>query len=41
MAFVGFKSDEDAAAALRYFNNTFVDTFRISVEVREGCMQPV
>lgn len=33
MAFVGFKSDAAAAAALSYFNNSFVDTFKISVEV--------
>lgn len=34
MGFVGFKSEEGAAAALKYFNNTFIDTFRITVEVR-------
>ena len=33
MAFVGFKSDGDAEGALTYFNNSFVDTFRITVEV--------
>jgi hypothetical protein len=33
MAFVGYRSVEDAAAALKYFNNTFMDTCRISIEV--------
>lgn len=33
MGFIGFKSEEGAAAALAYFNNTFIDTFRIAVEV--------
>lgn len=33
MAFVGYRTVEDAAAALRYFNNTFIDTSRISIEV--------
>mmetsp|Transcript_8890 Transcript_8890/g.26983 ORF Transcript_8890/g.26983 Transcript_8890/m.26983 type:complete len:438 (-) Transcript_8890:12-1325(-) len=32
MAFIGFKSEADAKAALKYFNNTFIDTFRITVE---------
>ena len=32
MAFVGYKTEEDATKALEYFNNTFVDTSKISVE---------
>ena len=32
MAFVGYKSEEDAVKALEYFNNTFVDTSKIQVE---------
>ena len=32
MAFVGYKTEEDATQALEYFNNTFVDTSKISVE---------
>ena len=31
--FVGFRSAEEATAALKYFNRTFIDTSRISVEV--------
>lgn len=34
MAFVGYRTVDDAAAALKYFNNTFIDTCRISIEVR-------
>jgi len=30
MAFVGFKTEADAVSALKYFDNTFVDTSRIS-----------
>jgi len=30
---VGFRSAEEAAGALKYFNRTFIDTSRISVEV--------
>jgi len=32
MAFVGFKTTAEATSALEYFNNTFVDTSKISVE---------
>ena len=32
MAFVGYKTEADATAALEYFNNTFVDTSKIQVE---------
>ncbi|XP_058794674.1 probable RNA-binding protein 19 [Phymastichus coffea] len=31
-AFIGYKSEEDAAAALEYFNNTCIDTSRITVQ---------
>lgn len=36
--FVGFKTDQEAKKALRYFNNTYVDTCKIRVEpaVRYG-----
>jgi hypothetical protein len=34
MAFVGYSCVEDAAAALKYFQATFIDTSRISIEVR-------
>lgn len=33
MAFVGYRTVEDAAAAMKYFNNTFIDTCRIVIEV--------
>ncbi|GAX79039.1 hypothetical protein CEUSTIGMA_g6479.t1 [Chlamydomonas eustigma] len=33
MAFIGFKSDAEAALAISYYNHTFMDTFRISVEL--------
>jgi multiple RNA-binding domain-containing protein 1 len=36
MAFVGYRSIDDAASALKYFNNTFIDTCRISIEVRSA-----
>ena len=37
MAFVGYRTVEAAAAALKYFNNTFIDTSRVSIEVcRDG-----
>ncbi|KAI8464256.1 MAG: hypothetical protein J3K34DRAFT_441137, partial [Monoraphidium minutum] len=32
MAFVGYRSAGDAAAALKYFDRTFLDTSRLSVE---------
>ncbi|KAF5322105.1 hypothetical protein D9619_001971 [Psilocybe cf. subviscida] len=34
--FVGFKSDEEAAAAQKWFNRTFIDSARIDVTVTEG-----
>lgn len=33
LAFVGFRSVEQAAAAQAYFDHTFIDACRISVEV--------
>jgi hypothetical protein len=36
MAFVGYRTVEDAVAAMKYFNNTFIDTSRIIIEVRHG-----
>lgn len=33
MAFIGFRSEQDAQEAIKYFNNSYLDTFRISVEV--------
>jgi multiple RNA-binding domain-containing protein 1 len=33
--FVGFKTEKEASAAQAWFNNTFVDSARISVEVIE------
>lgn len=34
--FVGFKSDEDASKVVKYFNESFIDTARISVEVAKS-----
>jgi RNA recognition motif. (a.k.a. RRM, RBD, or RNP domain) len=31
--FVGFKSAEDAQAALDYFNNSYLDTGRLNIQV--------
>jgi multiple RNA-binding domain-containing protein 1 len=28
-AYVGFRTEEDASVALKYFNNTFIDTAKI------------
>ncbi|CAG7887072.1 unnamed protein product [Brassica rapa] len=33
MAFIGFRSEQDAQEAIKYFNNSYLDTFRISVEI--------
>jgi multiple RNA-binding domain-containing protein 1 len=33
IGFVGYKSDEEAAAAVKYFNKTYIDTSRIIVEI--------
>lgn len=35
--FVGFRSEDEANSALKYFNRTFMDTARITVEV---CARP-
>ena len=34
--FVGFKSDDEAQAALKYFNNTYLHTSKISVELAKA-----
>jgi multiple RNA-binding domain-containing protein 1 len=34
--FVGFKNEEQAEKALKYFNNTFLHTSRISVEAAKA-----
>ena len=33
LAFVGFKTVEQAATAMKFFNNTFMDTNRLEIEV--------
>lgn len=33
--FIGFRSAEEAADALKYFNRTFIDTSRIVVEASD------
>jgi multiple RNA-binding domain-containing protein 1 len=32
-AFVGFRTNEEAEEALKYFNNTYIDTCKITCEV--------
>lgn len=34
--FIGFKSEEEAQAALSHFNRSFIDTSRITVSLRES-----
>ena len=34
--FVGFKTEEQATAALKYFNNTFLHTSKIEVDLAKG-----
>ncbi len=34
--FVGFRTPAEAEAAVRYFNKSYMDTLRLSVEVRCG-----
>lgn len=34
--FIGYKTEEQAAAALEFFNNTCIDTSRITVEYCAG-----
>ena len=41
MGFVGFRSPQEAAAALKYFNHSFIDTSRLEVEVRSCCASNV
>lgn len=33
MAFIGFRSEQEAQEAIKYLHNSYLDTFRISVEV--------
>lgn len=33
MAFIGFRSEQEAQEAIKYFHNSYLDTFRISVKV--------
>jgi hypothetical protein len=33
LAFIGFRTNEEAAEALKYFNNTYIDTSKITCEV--------
>lgn len=33
MAFVGYRSIEDATTAMKYFQNTYIDTSKLSIEV--------
>ncbi|EGV64027.1 multiple RNA-binding domain-containing protein 1 [Yamadazyma tenuis ATCC 10573] len=39
-AFIGYKSPSDAESAVTYFNNSFIDTARISVEVAKSFADP-
>ena len=34
MAFIGFRSPEQAGEAIKYFNRTYLDTSKLAVEVR-------
>ena len=36
IAFVGFKTAQQAQEAVAYFSRTFMDTWKLSVEVRGG-----
>jgi multiple RNA-binding domain-containing protein 1 len=36
MAFIGFKTSEEAERALKYFDKSYLDTSRLVVEVRPG-----
>ncbi|XP_018469350.1 multiple RNA-binding domain-containing protein 1-like [Raphanus sativus] len=33
MAFIGFRSEQEAQEAIKYFHNSYLDTFRISVKI--------
>nr|CAB3488225.1 unnamed protein product [Digitaria exilis] len=39
-AFIGFKTNEDAEEALKYFNNTYIDTCKITCEVARKIGDP-
>lgn len=39
-AFVGFKSDSDAEEAVRYFNGSFIDTAKLSVQEAKSFADP-
>lgn len=41
IGYVGFKSPEDAAKAVKYYNKTFIRTTRIEVEVARPVMSEV
>ena len=36
IGFVGFKTEEEAKAALEFFNNTYLDTSKLQVEMAEA-----
>ena len=38
IGFVGFKTEEEAKAALEFFNNTYLDTSKLQVELAEAVM---
>jgi hypothetical protein len=38
MAFVGYKTAEEAGAAVKFFDRSFIDTSRLAVEV-SGCQR--
>ena len=38
--FVGYKTEEEAIVAKKYFNNSFIDTSRISVEYARAQNDP-
>lgn len=35
-AFIGYKNEDDAEAAVRYFHNSFIDTARVNVQVAKS-----
>lgn len=39
-AFIGFRTNEDAVEALKYFNNTYIDTSKITCEVARKIGDP-
>uniref|UniRef100_A0ACD5YAX3 Uncharacterized protein n=1 Tax=Avena sativa TaxID=4498 RepID=A0ACD5YAX3_AVESA len=40
LAFIGFRTNEEAAEALEYFNNTYIDTSKITCEVARKIGDP-